>query len=293
MSQVITSAEQAKDLCLILHKLEIQALSHPPDLPDGTVILAVYSPELEIECGALCLHMPTQELVRLFQNHYPPDETDVVIHGLKAWLKFFSERGRISFDSPRFRCTRLLAYLLDPPERAEEESDRDLTLQALVNRYLGTPYPLWGIWLKGKSYPEALYQRLWEDARYTYQLWKKFMDQVDPVDDAEFLHRYYDVELPMLRILLDMELQGIRVDRDRAAGCPGGAKEELESLQDQITALVGSWVNPNSHQEVRKFFSELKGEPFTGPINDQIFLDLAVVILPSALCLGTANFPVT
>jgi DNA polymerase-1 len=219
--------------------------------------------------------MPTQELVRLFQRHYPFDESDVVIHGLKAWLKFFSDRRRISFDSPRFRCARLLAYLLDPPEKAEEESDRDLSLQSLVSRYLGTPYPLWGIWLRETSYPEALYQRLWEDAQYTYQLWNKLMDQVDSVDDAEFLHLYYDIELPMVRILLDMELRGIRVDRDQAARRVGAAKKELESLQDRITALVGTWTNPNSHREVRKFFFELQGEPLTGPIRDQVFIDLA------------------
>ncbi len=114
-----------------------------------------------------------------------------------------------------------------------------------------------------------------EDARYTYQLWNKLTQQVDPVDDAEFLDLYYDIELPMVRILLDMELPGIRVDRDQAARRVGPAKKELESLQDRISALARSWVNPNSHEEVRKFFSELKGEPFTGPINDQIFLDLA------------------
>ncbi len=156
MSQVITSAEQAKDVCLILHKLEIQALSHPLDLPDGSIILAVYSPDLEDECGTVCFNMPLSKLVRLFQSHYPLGESDVVIHGLKAWLKFFSNRGRITFDSPRFRCTRLLAYLLDPPEKAEQEFYRDLTLHALVTRYLRTPCPLWGIWLRGKSYPEAL-----------------------------------------------------------------------------------------------------------------------------------------
>jgi DNA polymerase-1 len=272
---VINSADQLHKDWPNLVDCDVLALSQPLGLPDGTVILAAYSDQQEVQHQPTEIHLPKRELIECLHGNSLSGGALLIVHGLDAWLRFFSDSQGILVDCPALRCTRLLAYLLDPPEKAEDESDVDLTLEALVRRYLELPYPSWGVWLQGKHYPEALYRRLWEDARLTYQLWHKFTAEIYADEDKEFLALYNNVELPMVRILVDMELQGVHVDKVGAAQRLREINSELIPLQQQITQLVGSWVNPNSPLQVRPFFSWFLQQPYMGPINDEAFEDLS------------------
>jgi DNA polymerase I-like protein with 3'-5' exonuclease and polymerase domains len=253
---------------------DVLALSQPLDLPDGTVIVAAYGNSLRKWHEFTAIHLPKPELIECLARNSLTGSPLLIVHGLDAWLRFFSGTNRSLLDNPALRCTRLLAYLLDPPEKVEDESDAELTLEALVRRYLQVPYFTWGVWLQGEYYPKALYKRLWEDARLTFQLWHKLMDEIDAEQDKEFLALYHDVELPMVRILVDMELQGVRVDEAGATQRLIQVRHELIQLQQQITQLVGSWVNPNRPQQVRPFLSWLLQQPYAGKINDEAFENL-------------------
>src|SRR5208283_2306408 len=209
---LIDTAEAFMRLCSLVRGMTVQVLSYPLKLPDGKTVMAVYSPELEDLYEWVCLEMPKVQILELIHTHYPFQDSIVVVHGLKEWLKHFSSPLGLGTDSPNFRCTRLLAYLLDPPEKAEDETEADLTLQALVDRYLeGTPYPLWGVWVNQYPYPEVVYRRLWEDARYTYLLWQTLTGGLSSEGDGLLLDLYHHIELPFMRVLLDMELRGVRV----------------------------------------------------------------------------------
>ena len=133
---------------------------------------------------------------------------------------------------------------------------------------------MWGFWLQQKSYPDALYERLWEDAQLTYRLWLSLWSQIDPEQDAGFIDLYEQIELPLIRILLDMELRGIRVDWEGAAKESAAVKEELKSLQQQIVNSTGSWINPNSPGQVQQFFNAILGGLFSEQITDEAFVDL-------------------
>jgi DNA polymerase I len=272
---VINSADQFLQERPNLVEGDVLALSQPLDLPDGTVIVAAYSDRIEVEQQPTAIHLPKREFIECLHGNSLVSGALLVVHGLDAWLRFFSSPNRSLMDSPALRCTRLLAYLLDPPEKAEDESDVDLTLEALVRRYLQVPYPSWGVWLQGQQYPEALYKRLWEDARLTYQLWHKLMAQIDVDGGKELLGLYHAVELPMVRILVDMELQGVRVDKAGAVHGLGEIRLELSDLEKRIIELGGSWANPNSPQHMRNIFSWLQKEPYTGFINDEAFTDFS------------------
>jgi len=270
---LISSSGQFQEFCSTLEQSDLNVLSHPLELQDGGVLLAVYNEQLARHNPWVVIWLPHTEIVRAFREYFPWDDSLVVVHGLKAWLRFFTEAGKMLLDSPNFRCTRLLGYLLDPPEKAEEETEADPTLEALVRRYLKTDYPSWGLWLQDHTCPEGLYKRLWEDARFTYLLWQKLTKKIHPKHDKEFLSLYQDIELPMARVLLDMEINGVRVDKEAAVLKIDSVKRELEKTEEQITRLIGSWVNPNSHLQVRPFLSWLQGEPFTGAISDETLRD--------------------
>jgi DNA polymerase I-like protein with 3'-5' exonuclease and polymerase domains len=268
---IISVVEQAADLFTVLRNSEVHSLSWPLELPDGTVIVAVYNEELAKEYTYVGIHLHKAVMVDLFRNHYPLEVPLIIVHGLKGWLKYFAEGQELAFDSPSLRCTRLLAYLYDPPEKSEEESEVDLTLAALVRKYCKIDYPLWGVWIRDYGYPEGLYRRLMEDAAFTYNLWHKLMGILDQDADADFLSLYHDIELPTVRILLRIELQGVRVDQTGAKGNYDKASDELLALRKEIESLIGSWVNPNSPKQVRPFMTWLLHEPFQGPINDETF----------------------
>jgi DNA polymerase I-like protein with 3'-5' exonuclease and polymerase domains len=268
---IISSLEQTVDLFTVLKNSPVHALSWPLELPDKTVIVAVYSEALAKEYSYVGVRLSKDLMIDLFRNHYPWEAPLVIVHGLKGWLKYFADGSGLAFDSPNLRCTRLLAYLYDPPEKSEEESEADLTLAALVRKYCKTAYPLWGVWLKDYGYPEGLYRRLWEDAAFTYTLWHKLMGRLHREDDDDFLSLYNNIELPMVRILVKMELQGVRVDQADAKANYDRATDELWALRKEIESSIGSWVNPNSPKQVRPFIGWLLQEPFQGPITDETF----------------------
>jgi DNA polymerase I-like protein with 3'-5' exonuclease and polymerase domains len=272
---LIDTAEAFMVLCSLVRGMTVQVFSYPLELPEDKTVMAVYSPELEDLYEWVCLEMPRDQILELIHTHYPLQDSIVVVHGLKEWLKHFSSAAGLGIDSPNFRCTRLLAYLLDPPEKAEDETEADLTLQALVERYLeATPYPLWGVWVNQYPYPEVVYHRLWEDARYTYLLWQKLRGGLHSEGDGLLLDLYHHLELPFMRVLLDMELRGVRVDGPGAAAKLDEMVGLIGTLEKQITSSVGSWVDPNKPSEVRPFFSQMLGQPFIGPCDDDAFLVL-------------------
>jgi DNA polymerase-1 len=101
------------------------------------------------------------------------------------------------------------------------------------------------------------------------------MAQIDADGGKELPGLYHAVELPMVRILVAMELQGVRVDKVGAVRGLGEIRLELSDLEKRIIELGGSWANPNSPQHMRNIFSWLQKEPYTGLINDEAFTDFS------------------
>ena len=159
-----------------LHPL---AVSHPLFIPDGkdagTVLMGIYAPDH----APLCTALPPEEHEKFIDTLVMDTPVRLITHDLKTWLKPVYERNgvdtRLYNNIKRFSCSYLLAYLMDPPERIEGEIEGDvetsLLLENLVLKYLGEPYPRLETWLLDKDPADALYWRLWEDARYIGRLW--------------------------------------------------------------------------------------------------------------------------
>ena len=170
-----------------------------------------------------------------------------------------------------FRATYLLAYLMDPPERIEGEIEGDvetsLLLENLVLKYLGEPYPRLETWLLDKDPADALYWRLWEDARYIGRLWDAMVRLLTQTPDGEDLLRlYHEVELPLIPALLDMECRGIRVNQPRATKMVGIVERVLDYLRDRISKSLGGspHFNPMSDDHVEQFLVRSCGADLQG-----------------------------
>ncbi len=80
-----------------------------------------------------------------------------------------------------------------------------------------------------------------------YTLYKRFIKQVED-DNLKYL--YYDVELPLAKILYDMEVTGFKVDINALNAMGEKFKAELNLLSADINALAGENINPNSPKQI-------------------------------------------
>jgi len=71
---------------------------------------------------------------------------------------------------------------------------------------------------------------------------------------------YTDIELPLIPILADIELVGMKVDGESLTVFSEFISKELESLREKITTIAGREFNIGSPKQVGEIFSELNIE---------------------------------
>ena len=73
---------------------------------------------------------------------------------------------------------------------------------------------------------------------------------------------FNDVEMPLVRVLIDMEMTGIRVDTDRLIALSKEFEQQLHLLEDQIFSVAGETFNISSHQQLGKILFEKLNLPY-------------------------------
>ncbi len=89
-----------------------------------------------------------------------------------------------------------------------------------------------------------------------FKLAKKFTKQVKE-ENIEKL--YYEVELPLSKILTDIERQGFKVDISALEKVGDEYRKELSSILEKITELAGEVINPNSPKQLASLLFEKLG----------------------------------
>lgn len=128
-------------------------------------------------------------------------------------------------------------------------------MDELSDRYLGhKPIPIKDLIGSGKS--QITFDRVAiadavkyaaEDADITLRLWQRF---------APMLHRarvttvYETLERPLVPVLADMEMEGIRVDRDTLVRMSNAFAQKLVQLEEEIQGIAGSKFNVGSPKQL-------------------------------------------
>ena len=100
-----------------------------------------------------------------------------------------------------------------------------------------------------------------EDADQTLQLREKLLPLLK---QRELESLFSDIEIPVIRVLADMEFEGIKVDPEILWGMEEQAWEELEKLSNQIFEIVGTDFNIGSNNDLATvLFEELDLEPIS------------------------------
>lgn len=97
-----------------------------------------------------------------------------------------------------------------------------------------------------------------EDVDYTFRLKELLTPQLK---ERGLLSLYYDIELPIISVLLKMERQGIFVDSEKLSTLSRFIKQQIDHLTEDIYLLAGEPFNLNSPKQLSVILFEKLGIP--------------------------------
>ncbi len=154
----------------------------------------------------------------------------------------------------------LAAYLLDPEAPNELPAVAERELGAQLSTYEGTPRGTGKS--RGVSVPfeELDIDRATELAAPPVEACVRLADRLEERIDAQGLGPLLrDVELPLSRVLVEMELAGVLVDRERLAAIGKRVEGELARLEAKAKEIAGRDFSIRSRDQLEKIlFDDLK-----------------------------------
>ncbi|MFZ5981209.1 MAG: DNA polymerase I [Candidatus Zixiibacteriota bacterium] len=200
-------------------------------------------------------NLPFDEALKLLKGLFENPEIQKFGQNIKYDLEVLHRYGvdiePIAFD------TMLASYVLDPSAR---QHSLDFMAMKHFDYKMQPITDLIGSGKKQKTFDtvpvdKAVFYAV-EDADFTYRLRSVFAPLIN---ELELQNLYYNIELPLIKILADMEETGIRVD-DRFLGkLSKDMDKQLTGIQKEIYKTAGGEFNVNSTQQLAHIlFDKLK-----------------------------------
>jgi DNA polymerase-1 len=153
--------------------------------------------------------------------------------------------------------TMIAAFVLDPTRNSN-------SLDALAFHLFGyTKIPTSDLLGKGRDQLrmdqvpiERVAEYAAEDADYTWRLRQLFEPQLAP---AGLERLYYDVEMPLVSVLTDMEYHGIRVDVDFLRGMSHELTSRAATVAGRVQELAGRAFNLDSPKQLAEVLFDKLG----------------------------------
>ncbi|WGK65598.1 DNA polymerase I [Croceiramulus getboli] len=196
-----------------------------------------------------------QELIEQLRPFFESKEIEKIGQNLKYDIKVL-DKYKIKVRGPLFD-TMLAHYLINPDMRHN--------MDVLSETYLNyTPVSITElIGKKGKNQKsmrdvpvEEQKEYAVEDADITFQLKQHFAKELE---EAKTQDLFKDIEVPLLRVLAAMELEGINLDVDFLNSLSRKLDEDITSLEEQIYAEAGEEFNIGSPKQLGEIlFDKMK-----------------------------------
>lgn len=199
-----------------------------------------------------------QETLEIFRSFFENEEILKIAHNLK-----FDYKVLIHYDievKGKLFDTMIAHYLLNPDGRHGMDY-----LSEIYLKYQPIPFESL-VGKKGKSQGtlrdlsiEEQTQYAGEDADVTYQLYELFEPQLKK-ESLENL--FYEVEMPLMKVLASMELEGVSLDKNWLAQESIDLENDLKGLEEKIFELSGESFNMNSPKQLGEIlFEKMKLDP--------------------------------
>jgi DNA polymerase-1 len=197
----------------------------------------------------------TLELLAVLRPFFESETIEKIGQNLKYDIKVLSSYG-MEVKGPLFD-TMLAHYLINPDMRHN--------MDVLAETYLNySPVPISElIGKKGKnqlSMREVPLQEQTEyaveDADITLQLAELFAPELK---EAETEKLFTEIEIPLLRVLADMEMEGINLDANFLKGLSDVLRDDIAKLKSRIYEIAGETFNIGSPKQLGEIlFDKMK-----------------------------------
>ncbi len=157
----------------------------------------------------------------------------------------------ISFD------TMIASYLLNPVRG--EHNLSHLALKHLGYKMLSYKELVGDKETIGEIEIEKVTNYSCEDADFTLRLKNKLLPLLEK---EQFENVFYNLEIPLISVLADMEIDGVKVDKVYLRELAKDLGEEIKKISEEIYGLAGETFNLNSPQQLSEvLFNKLKLAP--------------------------------
>lgn len=173
-------------------------------------------------------------------------------HNIKFDNKFIYRFG-INEITPLFD-TMLAEYCLDcaSPRLALKDMAEYYLNMKVIHYEDVVPHP------KKETLLDSPFDKLFvysgQDAYLTLKLYQILDDKIS--QDSQRIHLFYDIEMPLVQVLSDMEITGICLNADHLHNLANKIDEEIEVLREKMFGIAGYEFNPNSPLQLRKLLFE-------------------------------------
>ncbi len=191
--------------------------------------------------------LSSEEFVRIFKPVFEKKEIRKICQNGKYDIAILRSHG---VETANFYFDTMLAsYILDP--------DQKHNMDDLSEKYLNySPIRLSEL-IGNKKNPDLIFdapaEKLsdysCEDADVTYKLYKKLGAELEKEGLSSLA---FDVEFPLVKVLEDMERNGVRIDTGMLKNLSDDLAAMMEEQTSRIHSLAGETFNINSTQQLQK-----------------------------------------
>lgn len=229
------------------------------------VIFAIYTDKVYITRNV--------DIVESFKEEFESKDINKLSFDIKPCIYHLMRYGiDISYN---YDDVVIIEYLLDP-------SKTSYSMERSDPKVIGYDFkPLEDITGKGRSKKTILESDDKEIDNYVvkYMMFtNKLYEKISEIEEEDMMHLYRDVEIPLIKVLCDMEFTGVCVEKETLVEMGELFEDEIKSIEESVEELIGKKININSSKRLAEVLFEDLELPVikknkTGPSTDQEVLE--------------------
>lgn len=251
--RLIIAKKEAEEIASSLEKGEVgYAFVYDNEECQG---LALYQEKLGGVWVEASMQLLMDEILRIFKDFFADVSYEKIGHDVKQDIKLLRGYGYEGFEA-KFD-TAIAAYILNATGSSYEYDD-------IANAFLNETYPS-AEEVLGKGRTKKAFISLPDEERAGFAARqaeiffraRKIMDEKLKENKQESL--FYDMEMPLIYVLADMEKYGIKVDKNALLAYQKQLDESLSGMTEEIYELAGEEFNVNSPKQLGVILFEKLG----------------------------------
>lgn len=217
--------------------------------------LALYQEKLGGVFVEASMQLLMDDILKIFKDFFQDPAYKKIGHDVKRDIKLLRGYGYDGFEASF--DTAIGAYILNATGSSYEYDD-------IANTFLNETYPS-AEEVLGKGRAKKAFASLPEGVRTAFAARQAEISFRAKAVMAEKLKEngqenlFYEIEMPLINVLADMEKYGIKVDKEALLAYQKRLEESMDGMEEEIYALAGEKFNVNSPKQLGVILFEKLG----------------------------------